>query len=101
MIRGSTPTFTLSLPTDPSVFVSAEATFVQDGRCLLVKTTGEMAGNAADRTLSFALSESETLLFAAGSVAELQLRLVTEDGQILLSYPKRLAVGRRLPEDAE
>ena len=100
MIRGSTSTFTLSLPSDASLFTEAEATFTQEGKCLLVKTTSDMTWRG-DRTLSFALSESESLLFAADSIAELQLRLVTHDGKILLSHPKRLAIGRRLPEDAE
>lgn len=98
MIRGSTPTFTCSLPADASLFTEIGVTFVQDGQELVSLTRDDLT--ASGTSITFTLGEEQTLAFAAGVSAELQLRLVTAEGDIFLSLPKRLAVRRRLPEDA-
>ena len=99
MIRGSTPTFTCSLPADASLFVEIEVIFVQDGKEMIRLTKKDLTA-AEGRGITFSLGEEQTLAFAAGVTAELQLRLVTSEGEIFLSLPKRLAVRRRISEDA-
>lgn len=97
MVRGSTPTFTCDLGTDSALFPSISATFVQEDTLTLLLPHDRMTLDG--ESVSFSLSEEETLAFAPGT-AELQLRVATEDGTILLSDIRRVAVRRRLPEDS-
>ncbi len=92
MIRGSTPTFTFLLPADASSYNGIDVNFTQSGSMVLLVPKSRLT--AAGRSVSFRMTEEESLLFTDAAPAEIQLRLALPDGGVLLSEIRRLAVRR-------
>lgn len=99
MVRGSTPTFTVLLPIDVSNLSSLVFNFVQDGSRILSFGLERLATNGKE--VSFVLSEEETLAFSADSMAEMQIKLETVYGEIMLSDIRKILVKKKYPEDAK
>lgn len=83
MIRGTTPTHTFYLPFDTQQVRALCIAYAQRGEILLKKS-------AADCTLDgdsvrVRLSQEETLRFTAGDRVQLQLRVLTENGDVFAS----------------
>lgn len=99
MRRGSTPTFTISLPLDSSRFKDITVSMVQNGKNILSLPFSRITKDA--NKISFKLTEDETLLFEEGSNAELQLRAVETLGNVLISDVNKIAITKKYPEDAQ
>lgn len=97
MVKGSTPTFTLKLPVHTDNVSSIQAVFVQDNECLLTLGIDRMTFSGVYS--SFTLEEAETLKFAPGVIADMQVSLSTSDGQVFVSEIKKIAVQKKYPED--
>lgn len=97
MVRGSTPTFTFKLPMSVSSLKSLDVIFIQNGKTVLSFGLERMIFE--DNCVSFTLEEAETFLFCAGSNAEIQLKAVTENGDILISDTRKTHVRKKYPED--
>ena len=59
----------------------------------------EMKKQYGVEDVSFKLEEWETLDFAPGVIADLQLTLSTKDGDVYVSDIKKVAVRKKYPED--
>lgn len=96
MVKGSTPTFTITLPFETNELASLSASFAQEGRTVAVIPHERMflEGNIA----SFTLTEEESLSFISGAVAELQLKAEALSGDVVISKIKKLPVYKRNPE---
>lgn len=97
MVRGSTPTFTFKLPMSVSTLKSLDVVFIQNGKTVL--SFGLERMTAQDNLVSFTLEEAETFLFSPGSSAEIQLKAVTANGDILISDTRKTHVRKKYPED--
>ncbi len=97
MRRGTTPTFFFELPADATHFLTVEIVFVQDGKTVLTVDRSRLTANG--RQVSFRMTEEETLSFLPEVNAELQLRLITEEGQVLVSDIRTCPIRKKYPED--
>ena len=84
MWRGTTPTYTFTLPDGVRLddFIAAYLTFSQNGRTVLEKTKSEL--EATESGFRLLLSQTDTLRFAPGSV-KIQLRARMPDGTAVAS----------------
>ncbi|MBQ7125112.1 MAG: hypothetical protein IJO00_01980 [Clostridia bacterium] len=98
MTRGSTPTFSFILPAHTSLFNEIEIFFVQNDSTVLTVTKNEL--DLKDYEVSFFMTEENSLKFEASVPAEIQIRLVTNDGVILVSEIRRIAIRKKYPVDA-
>lgn len=81
MYRGTTPTFTFTLPFESSQITSLNLCFVQLGEIVLEKALSDCRPNG--NTLQFDLTEEETLRFDAGKgMVEMQLRVGCGDARM-------------------
>ena len=95
MIRGTTPTITMKLPSKVSVddIVSAMVSIQQVGRKEKIdKNLTEMTMDADTNCLMVKLSQEETLSLFAQKTTNLQLKVKTADGTVSATYPMPIAV---------
>ncbi len=95
MRRGSTPTFCFTLPKEAESFSDIRITFVQNGTSILTAEKNELELRGKDAL--YLMSEENSLKFSDGQNAELQIRLVSSDGTVLLSEIKQFAVRKKHP----
>lgn len=83
MKRGTTPTHTFTLPFDVDIIDKVRILYAQGGTLKLKKENADttMAGN----TISVALTQEDTLLLQSGKTVDIQLRVLTNDGNALAS----------------
>ena len=83
MRRGTTPTFTFTIPFNVSIISSFRLIFKQEKHNILVKNNSECA--LSDNSISVTLSQKETLSFDAEKPVMAQLRVLTKSGEALSS----------------
>ncbi len=96
MYRGTTPTFTFTLPFDCTEISALNLCFAQQGQIVLEKALSDctVAGN----TLRVTLKEAETLLFQAQKgMVEMQLRVGCGEAR-LVSKVMRITVDEILKD---
>ncbi len=98
MRRGATPTFIFELPSEASRFPVIEIVFVQNGEEIL--TVDRSSLTLDGKEVSFVMSEDQSMSFTPSTNAEIQIRLVAEDGTVLLSEIRSFPVRKKYPEDA-
>lgn len=98
MRRGSTPTFVFSLPADAACFTEIEILFMQDTREVLRVSRPSLT--LKGKEVSFVMTEEQSLAFAPSRIAEIQIRLATPDGMVLISEIRTLPIRKKYPEDA-
>lgn len=83
MRKGTTPSFSFTLPFDTSVVEKAKVIFKQDNRIVLEKYNEQctLDGN----TIHVKLTQEETYLFESDKYAKMQLRVLTTGGDALAS----------------
>lgn len=94
MIRGSTPSFSFVLPSDASCYSTIDIHFVQNGNTVLSVSKESLTLNGNE--VSFTMSEADSLKFSDSVPAEIQLRLVSADGTVLVSEIRKIAVRKNL-----
>lgn len=97
MIRGTTPTHTFTLPFDVGNVKEARVIYAQNGQEIFTKTTEEctLAGN----TLSTRLTQEETFLLDSALSVQIQLRILTQLGEVLTSDIENVLVGQCLDDE--
>ncbi len=97
MRRGSTPTFSFILPANTSVFSNIEILFVQNGTVILTvdQTDLTLDGNE----VSFVMTEEQSMAFSPASNGEIQIRLVAQDGTVLISEIRTFPIRKKYSED--
>lgn len=98
MIRGTTPVLEFTLPFDTELLEEAYVTISQRGAVVIEKSIDECT--LKHTMLSVRLSQEETLeLIAQRNLrVEIQLRVLTRDGEALASNIKTVDVGRILKD---
>lgn len=95
MIRGTTPTITMKLPGTVPVgsIRTAMVSIQQVGRKERIdKDISAMTMDADTNCLMVRLSQEETLKLFAQKTTNLQLKVKTDDGTVLATYPMPIAV---------
>jgi hypothetical protein len=84
MIRGTTPELTFNLPFDISTIKSLYVTFTdRDGNAVLEKAKADCT--LSGKTVKVKLTQAETLNFKGRQSVQIQLRVLTNDGEALAS----------------
>ena len=107
MIRGTTPTITMKLPSKVSVsdIATAVVSIQQVGRKEKIDKHYEknLLENeiviGEDNSLMVMLSQKETLSLFAQKTTNLQLKVKTSDGTVLATYPMPIAVVDAIHEE--
>ena len=81
MIKGTTPTFTFELAFDASNIVSAYLTFQQGTSIVIEKDMSSAL--VSEQTISFELSQEDTLKLADYPDCVMQLRFKTNEGKVI------------------
>lgn len=97
MRRGSTPTHTFKIPFDTSLLAQARIVYAQLCNVVLVKTGEDlvMEGN----TIKTRLTQEETLAFNCSHPVEIQLRVLTQAGDVQNSDIVKVSVKRCLESE--
>ena len=83
MFRATTPTHIFALPFDTSTLQEVRVTYVQNKEIILTKTEADCTLDGAE--IKIRLTQEETLLFEGERRVEIQLRILTKDGQVMAS----------------
>lgn len=94
MRRGTTPTISVTLSGLPELEVTKAVLSIRQGEVLLNKEVVPEQGN-----VSVTLSEEETLRFCAGRDVLIQIKIMTEDGNVMASKIINVAVEDILNEE--
>ena len=97
MRRGTTPTHTFTIPFDVENVADALIVYAQGDKEVLRKTVRHchMEGN----TLSVDLTQEETLLFSCKSKAQIQVKVRTGGGSVLVSEILTMDVEKCLSDE--
>ena len=83
MIRGTTPTYTLTLPFDASLVKTARVIFSQRDTTKVIKPGGQVTMEGSE--LKTKLTQEETLAFHCDAPVDIQLRVLTASADALAS----------------
>lgn len=97
MIRGTTPKHIFRLPFAATAVKKCEIIYQQNGATVLTKT--ETDCDMAEDEIAVKLTQAETFAFGADEWVDIQLRILTFDGEVLASKPIRISVTRCLSEE--
>ena len=97
MRRGTTPTHTFTLPFDPSMIEKLRIVYVQMGQVVLTKTEEDIKITGND--VSVRLAESDTLKLKCKQNVDIQLKVLTKGGDVLVSDIYTVSVSRCLCEE--
>lgn len=89
--RGTTPTHTFTLPFDVTAVKAAKIIYAQDGEVILCKSGDEIVKEKD--TLSVTLTQEDTFKLDCSNSVEIQVRILTEDGNALSSEIIRVWAG--------
>ena len=95
MKRGTTPTHTFTLPFDVSMVEKARVLYSQNDELKLSKTDCVLDGN----TVTVRLTQEDTFKLECGKFVDIQLRVLTPDGDALNSDIIRVSVERCLENE--
>jgi len=95
MIRGTTPTHIFNLPFDTSLVADLRIIYAQNDKEILVKKLEDCT--LEGQSVSLILKEWETFLFDCSKKnVQIQLRVVTHNGEVLTSSIKTVSVDKCL-----
>lgn len=97
MVRGSTPKHIFKIPISTSTVNKVLITYEQLGRKVLEKTEKDV--QMQDDTITLQLTQAETLLFKEKQTARIQLKVLTNSGDLLPSQIISVSVGEILNEE--
>lgn len=102
MIRATTPKHQFVFNVDPTEFEKILITYKQGGKIVLEKTEADLefeeelceCTNTVKYVASFRLTQEETKKFNAtgGSICQVQVRILTVNGEVLASDKKNISV---------
>jgi hypothetical protein len=97
MRKGTTPTFTFTIPFGTELVKTAKVIFEGDNGVKLEKRT-ENCG-LAENKITVRLTQEETFLFDCNEYIKVQLRIITTAGESLTSDPVRVFVAECLDDE--
>lgn len=97
MMCGTTPTHTFTLPFDVDLIKSVRVIYAQDNQIVFVKNTKDCT--LANNTVTVKLTQKDTFAFDYKKSVEIQVRVLTVDGESLVSGIRCISVGRCLDKD--
>lgn len=97
MIRGTTPTHTFKLPFDASIVQKAMVIYAQNDAVVLEKQAQDCT--MQDNEISVTLTQEDTLKFDCHFKVQIQLRILTNQGQALASDIHIVSVGKCLNDE--
>ena len=88
MMRGTTPTHSFVLPIETDTIKTVQIVYRQNGSIKLEKGNDDctLEGN----TVTLKLTQEDTFAFADNACVEVQIRVLTKDGDALASGVKRI-----------
>lgn len=97
MRRGTTPIHTFVLPFNVEAVQAVQVIYRQDEENILVLEKEDCT--LSENTVSVRLSQEDTFAFNDAENVEIQIRVLTEDGEAMASDPMIVGCGRCLTED--
>lgn len=94
MIRGTTPTHIFELPFDTDLIDKVKVVYAQDDRVVFTKEQAECTLEA--NVVSVKLTQEETLKLDCRKYVQIQLRVLTKEGEALASEIKTVDVKKCL-----
>ena len=94
MIRGTTPTHIFELPFDTDLIDKVKVIYAQDDEIIVTKE--QTACECAANVVSVKLTQEETLKFDCRKSVQIQMRVLTKDGDALASEIKLVDVEKCL-----
>jgi hypothetical protein len=94
MIRGTTPTHVFKIPIDPSMVASVRVVYAQDDAVIVKKCTDDCTFDG--NIISVTLTQEDTLLFDCKKCVQIQIRVLTIEGESLSTRPMSLTVEKCL-----
>ncbi len=95
--RGTTPTHTFTLPFDSSFVKSLSVIYSQNDIKILTKRFADCTKDG--KKISVRLSQRETLLFNTKDPVEVQIRVLTLEGDALSTAIEKIRVSDSLSEE--
>lgn len=96
-MRGTTPTHTFTIPFDTSIIEKVKVIYSQNDNILLSKSTDDCDISYQD--IKTTLTQEDTFKFDCNLPVEIQIRILTKDGETMNSYIKRVGVARCLDDE--
>lgn len=96
MIRGTTPTLTFTLPFNTSIIDVLYITFSQKDQEVFTLEKSDCI--LSDNVITAKLTQNQTLAFNHNSLVEIQIRVLTNDGDSLASDTIRTGVEKILKD---
>ena len=97
MIRGTTPTHTFILPFDTSLVDEIKITYAQRDEIVLCKNTADCLFEQSRVTVT--LSQEDTFKFDCRTQVQIQMRILTVNGEALASLITTLDVAKCLDDE--
>jgi hypothetical protein len=97
MRAGTTPIHTFKLPTDIGIIKNIKITYSQNGRILLEKYLEDL--DIKDDVVSLSLTQEESFKFNQEQKAEVQMRIITNQEDVLASDIKLIYVRKCLDSE--
>ena len=97
MIIGTTPTHKFTLPVDASGIKNIHIIYAQDGVPVLIKTMEDCSFD--ENTVSVTLTQEETFLFKYNKMAEIQIRLLSFNEDVISSSIFPIYICRSLEDE--
>ena len=97
MIRGTTPTHVFELPFDTDLISKAKVIYAQSDAILFTKD--KAVCECAANVISVKLTQEETLKFDCRKAVQIQIRILTTDGNALASEIKLVGVEKCLESE--
>lgn len=97
MIRGTTPTHTFTIPFAADDIKEVRIIYAQSGQEVFTKTTEDCALDG--RTVSVRLVQEDTFALESTSSVQIQLRILTQDGEVHACDPLTVMVGTCLDDE--
>ena len=97
MIRGTTPTHTFNIPFDSSLVKECRVIYAQNNEVLFTKTTKDCV--LANKSVKTTLSQEDTFKFDCTKCVQIQLRILTAEGEALASVIEQVGVAKCLSDE--
>lgn len=97
MIRGTTPKHIFKIPIDHTLIKEVKIVYSQEEAEKLVKRTEDCV--ISEGEISTRLTQEDTFLFEEGVFVRIQMRVLTNTGDVLATKPITVAVGCCLDDE--
>lgn len=97
MIRGTTPTHIFNIPFDTSLVDEIKITYAQEDEIILIKGTTDCT--LENSTISVTLSQEDTFKFDHTKAVQIQVRILTVNGEAFASIVEKVGVSKCLDDE--